>query len=210
MNENVKQIYAAKLQRLKKALEDHQFAVSILETREDVIPFLKDHMAEGSSVGVGGSVTLDECGVIDWLRGNEAYRFIDRYRTEDKKQAFRDSLLADVYLTSTNAVTMDGNLYNVDGTGNRVAALIYGPDHVYVIAGVNKITEDVPSAVKRVEQYAAPANCVRLKRGNPCETQGECMHCNSSTTICNQFVTTRRSSVPQRIHIVLVKEELGF
>ena len=210
MNDNAKQIYAAKLTRLKETLESHAFAVTILESGKDVVPFLESVIEKGSSIGVGGSVTLDETNVIDWLRGNENYRFIDRYRTEDKFTAFRESLLADVYLMSTNAVTMDGCLYNVDGNGNRVAALIFGPQKVYVIAGVNKITEDIPSAVKRVEQYAAPVNNVRLRRGNPCELRGECVHCNSPSSICNQFVTTRRSSVPQRIHIVLVKEELGY
>ena len=210
MDDNAKQIYAAKIRRLKQNLEDHQFGVTVLESRRDVIPFLKQVIQKGSSVGVGGSVTLDQCDVISWLRGNEEYRFIDRYQTEDKWQAFRESLLADVYLMSSNAITMDGCLYNVDGNGNRVSALIFGPEKVYVIAGVNKITEDLPSAIKRVEEYAAPVNSVRLKRGNPCETCGTCMHCNMPSSICSQYVSTRRSSVPQRIHIVLVKEELGY
>ena len=144
------------------------------------------------------------------VTGNPDYQFLDRFHTDDRKKIFRESLLADVYLTSTNAVTMDGMLYNVDGTGNRLAALIYGPDKVYVIAGANKIVPDLEAAKKRVENHTAPANCVRLKKDNPCVKLGECAHCNHATTICNQYVTTRRSGGKGRIHVILVNEELGY
>ena len=210
MNENAEVIYAAKLERLKKKLEERQFAVTLLKRKEEVLPFLKSAVPEGASIGVGGSVTLDECGVIEWLTDNPNYRFIDRYHTDDRRRAFRESLLADVFLMSTNAVTMDGILYNVDGTGNRAAALIYGPDQVYVIAGVNKIAENLDAAIARVEQTAAPINNVRLKKPNPCTAFGECVHCNESSSICNQFVFTRRCQPPGRIHVVLVNEELGY
>ncbi len=203
-------IIREKMKRLAVRLESHNFGVTIAETAEEAADFIKKAIPAGASVGVGGSVTLDDLGLIEWLRDNPDVKFIDRYRMEDKKQAFRQSLLADVYLMSTNAVTMDGCLYNVDGTGNRVASLIYGPDKVYVIAGANKIVKDIEEAKVRVEQIAAPANNVRLNRDNPCVKTGECMHCNHETTICNQYVMTRRSGVKGRIHVVLVNEELGY
>ena len=203
-------IMQEKLKRLAARLESHNFGVTIAETAEEAAEFIKNAIPSGASVGVGGSVTLDDLGLIEWLRDNPELKFIDRYRMEDKKQAFRQSLLADVYLMSTNAVTMDGWLYNVDGNGNRVAALIYGPDKVYVIAGTNKIVKDIEEAKIRMEQIVAPANNARLNKDNPCVKNGECMHCNQQSTICNQYVMTRRSGIKGRIHIVLVNEELGY
>ncbi|MBR4455748.1 MAG: lactate utilization protein [Solobacterium sp.] len=208
--EYVKTVYRLKLERIAKHLEGNQFAASVFDTKEEAAAFLKQVIPPGSSVGIGGSVTLDEMGVVKWLRSDPEIRFIDRYSMPDKKQAFRESLLADVYLMSSNAVTMDGYLYNVDGTGNRVAALIYGPDKVYVACGRNKIVKDAEEAKSRVEEIAAPANCARLEKENPCTKTGSCMHCSLPTTICNQFVLSRRSGVPGRIHVLLINEELGL
>lgn len=155
-------------------------------------------------------MTLEEMGVIAWLTGNPDYAFLDRYHTDDREKIFHESMNADVYLMSSNAVTLDGCLYNVDGTGNRVAALIYGPKKVYVLCGTNKLVNDVDSAVKRVKEIAAPANNVRLHKDNPCATLGSCMNCMRPTTICNQFVLTRRSGTPNRIHVILINESLGY
>lgn len=203
-------IMREKLERLAKKLESNNFGATVVDTAEEAAAFIKKQIPKGASVGVGGSVTLDQLGMIEWLRGNPDVQFIDRYTLPDKKKAFRDSLLADVYLMSTNAVTMDGWLYNIDGNGNRVAALIYGPDKVYVIAGANKVARDLEAAKVRVEQITAPANNVRLNKDNPCTKTGECMHCNHASTICNQYVLTRRSGEQGRIHVVLVNEELGY
>ena len=210
MKEAVKEINRQRIARLAKKLEEHNFGVTAVETAQEAFEFLKREIPKHSTIGTGGSVTLDELGVIDWLTGNPDYQFLDRFHTDDRTKIFRESLLADVYLTSTNAVTMDGMLYNVDGTGNRLAALIYGPDKVYVIAGVNKIVPDLEAAKKRVENHTAPANCVRLKKDNPCVRTGECAHCSHAATICNQYVITRRSGEQGRIHVILVNEELGY
>ncbi len=208
--EPVKRIQDLQLQQLALKLEANNYGVSVAETKEEAAELIKSMIPEGASVGVGGSVTLDELGMISWLRENPAVKFIDRYHTENRKQAFRDALSADVFLMSTNAVTMQGWLYNVDGTGNRVSALIYGPDKVIVVAGINKVTEDLDAAVARVEKLAAPANNVRLNKENPCVKAGQCMHCSQASTICNQYVVTRRSGEKGRIHVVLVNEELGY
>ncbi len=210
MDENIKSIRRVQQQALAKTLENNGFAVTLLDGREDVLRFLKENIPAGSSVGVGGSATLKECGVIDWLTGNSDYDFIDRYHTDDKKAAFRQALLADVFLMSTNAITMDGMLYNIDGTGNRLAALIYGPDKVYVVAGANKMAADLDDAVRRVETIAAPANCIRLGLDNPCTKAGHCLHCKSETSICNQYVLTRRCNPRGRIHVLLIAEDLGY
>ena len=210
MNEAVKTINRQRIARVAKKLKDHNFGVTIVESGAEALDYLKQSIPKNATIGVGGSVTLSEIGAIDWLTGNPEYRFLNRYHTDDVKKCYHDSLLADVYLMSTNAVTLDGMLYNIDGNGNRLAALIYGPEKVYVVAGANKIVKDVEAARQRLEQVAAPANNVRLNKDNPCASLGECAHCNHSTTICNQFVLTRRSGTPERIHVILVNEELGY
>ena len=206
----VKTVRRQKLNLAAAKLAANQFGASVFETKEEAAEFLKQNIPSGSSVGVGGSLTLDELSMLEWLRAKPDIRFIDSYAMEDKKQAYRESLLADVYLMSSNAVTMDGMLYNVDGTGNRVAALIYGPEKVFVVAGVNKLVRNAQEAKIRVEETAAPANCARLKKDNPCVETGSCMHCSHASTICNQFVLSRRCGIPGRIHVILVNEELGL
>lgn len=193
-----------------KHLRMHGFGADYFETKEEVLSYLKENIPKGSSIGIGGSVTLTEIGVLSWLTGNEDYHFLDRYHTDDVSRVFHESLNADVYLMSTNALTEEGELYNIDGNGNRLAALIYGPKKVYVIAGTNKIVKNLEEAVSRVELFSAPANNIRLGKTNPCTKTGQCMHCSTPSTICNQIVTTRRSGTPGRIHVLLVNEALGY
>lgn len=193
-----------------KHLRMHGFGADYFETKEEVLSYLKENIPKGSSIGIGGSVTLAEIGVLRWLTGNEEYHFLDRYHTDDVSRVFHESLNADVYLMSTNALTEEGELYNIDGNGNRLAALIYGPKKVYVIAGTNKIVKNLEEAVSRVELFSAPANNIRLGKTNPCTKTGQCMHCSTPSTICNQIVTTRRSGTPGRIHVLLVNEALGY
>lgn len=193
-----------------KHLRMHGFGADYFETKEEVLSYLKENIPKGSSIGIGGSVTLTEIGMLSWLTGNEEYHFLDRYHTDDVSRVFHESLNADVYLMSTNALTEEGELYNIDGNGNRLAALIYGPKKVYVIAGTNKIVKNLEEAVSRVELFSAPANNIRLDKTNPCTKTGQCMHCSTPSTICNQIVTTRRSGTPGRIHVLLVNEALGY
>lgn len=205
--------YAASALRAKSCIEHlrmHGFGADYFETKEEVLSYLKEAIPKGASIGIGGSVTLSEIGVLSWLTGNPDYRFLDRYHTDDVKKVFHESLCADVYLMSTNALTEEGELYNIDGNGNRLAALIYGPEKVYVIAGTNKIVKNLEEAVQRVELFSAPANNIRLNKTNPCTKTGQCMHCSTPSTICNQIVTTRRSGTPGRIHVLLVNEALGY
>lgn len=210
MYEQVKEMRRLQAQKAIKNLNLHGFETAYFETKEEALEQLKKEIPEGAVIANGGSMTLTEIGVFDWLKGNEKYRYLDRDAAEDKKKIFHESLDADVYLMSSNAVTMDGMLYNIDGNGNRLAALIYGPEKVYVIAGTNKLVRDLDEAKVRLETIASPANNIRLHKTNPCTTTGECMHCLSSTSICNHLVVTRRNNVPGRIHVFLVNEELGY
>ncbi len=167
---------------------------------------------EGSSIGWGGAMSLEESGLMKALKeGN--YRLIDRALAKspkESKEIFAQIFGADFFLMSTNAITLDGVLVNMDGRANRVSFLCYGPEHVIILAGVNKIAPDLDSAIKRVRNVASPANAVRLQRKTPCAITGKCADCQAPDCICSQLVITRRSQVKGRIQVVLVGEELGY
>lgn len=165
-----------------------------------------------SSVSFGGSVTLDETGLLAELRSRKDIRLYDRATAttpEENKKIMHDALLCDYYFMSSNAITTDGELINIDGTGNRVAALIYGPENVIILAGMNKIVNNVEEGIRRTRNVASPQNCIRLNKATPCAANGVCGNC-LKDTICDQIVITRASRVPKRIKVILVGEELGF
>lgn len=182
--------------------ENHDEARSIAETL----------IADGSVITWGGSVTLDQIGIKEEL-AKRPVTLLDRSTAanpEEQKELYRKSFSADVYLTSTNAITMDGKLVNIDGNGNRVAAMIFGPDKVIVFAGMNKVETDEASAVTRVRNQAAPPNTNRLDLNTPCSVTGFCSDCHSKDCICCHTVITRYCRTRGRIHVILIGEHLGF
>jgi hypothetical protein len=172
-------------------------------------------ISAGALVGMGGSETLIESGLLDALRRMDI-RLLDRYREGISKDEIiemrRQGMLCDVYIMSSNAVCADGRLVNVDGTGNRVAALAFGPKNVIVLAGMNKVVRDLEAAIARVRTIAAPANSLRVGVDTPCSHTGFCQdpHCHPPNRICCQLVVTEASMVPGRILVVLVGEDLGY
>lgn len=165
-------------------------------------------IGEDDVVAWGGSVTVEQIGIRSELKN-----VIDRDAAppEDFIKVRREALLSDVFLTSTNAITMDGELVNIDGMGNRVAAMCFGPDKVIVAAGVNKIVKDEAAAIARIKTDACPPNCIRLNKKTPCAVTGECGNCMiQGQTICAYTVTTRFSNFPDRIHVILINENMGF
>ena len=169
-------------------------------------------MPEGSSVTWGGSMSIIECGLMNAIKTGK-YEIIDRdlaKTPQEVREMYAKQVMADYYLMSTNAITMNGELVNIDGRANRVSCLCWGPQNVIIIAGMNKIATDVEDAIKRARNIAAPANTVRLNRNTPCTQTGKCENCYSPDCICSQFVVTRRSGVPNRIKVILVGEELGY
>jgi len=197
------------LDNLKKNRMNGYYA----DNQEAMMNILNDLCAKGSTVSVGGSMTLFETGIINWLR-NEDFIFWDRYAEgltkEDITKIYRKSFGANYYFTSTNALTEEGELVNIDGNGNRVASMIYGPDKVIVIAGVNKLVKDEAAAYERLRNFAAPSNSVRLSRKTPCATTGQCSNCKSPERICASYATIRWQTRPDRIHVILVNENLGY
>ena len=199
-------------QSIIKNLKKRNLQGFYCKTKEDALKKVLELIPEQSSIGYGGSVTLEQTGILNALK-NGNYNVIERekYNTPELQRELSGKIaMSDFFLMSTNAMSMDGELVNIDGRGNRVCYLIYGPQNVIVVAGWNKIETDLEGAIKRARNVAAPPNCIRLNKNTPCIKNGHCNDCFSPDCICSQFVVTRRSSVPDRIKVILVGENLGY
>ena len=196
-----------------EALKKHGFDAFWCATKEDARKKALELIREGSSVSWGGCASVEECGILDSLRQG-SYTLIDRdtaKNPEERADLMRRAFFADWYLAGTNALSEDGQLVNVDGNGNRVAAMAYGPKNVLVVAGVNKIVNEEKDAIGRILTDACPPNCIRLGKKTPCAVTGKCGDCLSvGNTICSYTVVTRFSPEPDRLHVVMVNEVLGY
>lgn len=182
-------------------------------TKEEALALVKEKfLVKGVSVAWGGSMTLEETGVMDYLKESECIVY-DRMspKTPEEEKIMKGNIInADYFLMSTNAITLDGELVNIDGRANRVSFLCYGPEKVLVLAGMNKVVSNVQEGIDRVRNIASPPNALRLNKQTPCAMTGRCGDCLSEDCICSQIVVTRHSTVPKRIQVVLIGEELGF
>ncbi|MBQ4381204.1 MAG: lactate utilization protein [Oscillospiraceae bacterium] len=195
--------------KVMKGLESRNMSAYWARTREEAREIALSLIPGGASVTMGGCTSAREIGLVDALRG-EDYNFIDRDTYEDKRAAMLAAYDADVFLTSCNAMTQDGVMVNIDGNANRVSAIAQGPRKVIFIVGMNKIADDIDGAMKRARNVAAPINAQRFGLSTPCAKTGACMNCKSPDTICCQFLITRFSRHPGRIHVILVNDSLGF
>ena len=195
-----------------KNLEKRNMEGYFFETGAECVKAITDLIEEDSQISWGGSESIKECGLLDALKkGN--YTLIDRLTAkspEESRELYVKAALSDYYLMSTNAITMDGELINIDGNGNRVACLIHGPKHIIIVAGMNKVVSNVEAGYARVRDIATPANTKRLNKNTPCFHTGRCGDCLSPECICNQVVITRRSGHAGRIKIFFVAEALGY
>ena len=192
-----------------KGLESRNMSGYYAATKEDALKKALELIPEGSTVTMGGGMSVHEIGLVDSLKkGN--YNFIDRDECEDKRKAMLSAYDADVFLSSANAMTDDGVMINIDGNANRVSAIAQGPKKVVFIVGMNKVCADVDSAMKRAREVAAPINAQRFGLSTPCTKTGSCMNCKSPDTICCQILITRFSRHKDRIHVILVNDNLGF
>lgn len=198
---------------LVKNLKSRNFDAYYCATRDEALEKAISLIPTGSIVGWGGAASAQDIGLLDVMRTGD-YREIDRDKAlnpEERNVAMRQCLLSDVFITGANAISMDGQMVNIDGNGNRVAAIVYGPKSVIVVAGMNKVVDTVEDAVVRARTVAAPINKQRFPAPTPCMATGSCADCNSDGCICNQILITRRNSgAPGRIKFILVGEELGF
>ena len=192
-----------------KGLESRNMTGYYASDREEALKIALDLIPEGSSATMGGCMSAREIGLVDALKDGN-YSFIDRDNYEDKRAAMLAAYDADIYLASPNALTEDGILINIDGNANRVSAIAQGPRKVIFIAGMNKVASDLDAAMKRARNVAAPINAQRFGLDTPCSKTGSCFNCKSPDTICCQFLITRYSKHPGRIHVILVNDNLGF
>lgn len=207
-----------------KALEKNNMHAVFAEDCKAAVEIVKDLIKIGDTISFGGSVTLKECGVMDLIKNGD-YNLLDRSKegltSEDIEKIYRDSFSADVYFSGSNAITENGELYNVDGNGNRVNAIMFGPKSVIIIAGYNKIVKNLDEAVERVKKIAAPKNCVRLSKNTYCAKCGQCVSlklenpqmtdgCDSADRICRLYTVTGKQKADKRIKVIIVGEPLGY
>ena len=211
MTDMQKKYYDKRGALLVKNLQRRHFDAYYCSTKEEALEKVISLIPVGASVGWGGSMTCQQIGLLDAVRAGD-YRALDReacQSPEEREYMMRQSLLSDVFLTSANAMSMDGQMVNIDGNGNRVAAIVYGPKQVIVVAGMNKVVDTLDAAIDRARTVAAPMNQQRFGHPNPCGATGKCADCKSETCICNHILVTRHCRAG-RIKFVLVGEDLGF
>lgn len=212
MDANVKEIIKIKMEACKKALEKNGMKAYLVEdaqaARELVNAMIKDH----ETVCDGGTMTLQETGILDMLNHRDLvfHSHSDPTMTREQSDAeARKAFSADTFIASTNAVTLQGELVNIDGHGNRVSAMIFGAKQVIIVAGYNKIVEDEEAAKKRIREIAAPANSVRLHKQTPCSKTGSCQDCYSKDRICSSYVKINYDK-EDRIRVILIAEAYGY
>lgn len=199
--------------RTMEALRRNKMKPYYAESKEELFDLIRELIKDDKLITAGGSMSLKESGVSDLLMSEYKGIYLDRSEgktPEEVGDIFRKAFVSDTFFSSTNALTEEGELYNVDGNGNRVSAMIFGPKQVIIVAGVNKIVKDRDEAKLRVEKIAAPKNTVRLNCQTPCAQTGECRHCRSDERICCSYVFLGQQRVPDRIKVIIVNQQLGY
>lgn len=212
MNHAKEMCYEKRGAVLVKNLKSRHFDAVYCKNREEALQQALKWIPQGATVGWGGALSAAQIGLIDAVKqGN--FHAIDRNAAvtpEQRDQAAKDCMFADVFLSGANAISLDGEMVNIDGFGNRVAAIIFGPKTVIVIAGMNKVADTLEYAIVRARTVAAPMNQQRFMLNTPCTKTGVCADCKSEESICNQIVITRHCRPAGRIKFILVGEDLGF
>ncbi len=212
MTEQERKYYEKRGQALVKNLRGRHFEAHYCPDRETALEKALELIPRGASVGWGGALSAQQIGLMEAVKAGD-YRAIDRDSAAspaEREQLMRQTLLADVFVTGANAMSLDGQMVNIDGMGNRLSAIAYGPKTILVIAGMNKVTDCLEDAVTRARTVAAPMNKMRFPNQTPCEVTGTCADCKSEECICNQILITRHCRPAGRIKFILVGENLGF
>ena len=209
MNGMIKSRNALLARKVIEGLESRNMRGYYAANKAEALNKALELIPEDASVAMGGAMSAHEIGLVTALKAGN-YNFVDRDANKDKRAAMLAAYDADVFLSSANAMTQDGILVNIDGNANRVSAIAQGPRMVLFIVGMNKVCDDLDGAMKRARNVAAPINAQRFALSTPCAKTGACMDCKSPDTICCQFLITRFSRHKDRIHVILVNENLGF
>ncbi len=208
MNENLEKRNQALASTVIKGLKSRNMTGHYADSKEEALKLALELIPEGSTIAMGGCTSAHEIGLINALE-NGNYRYLDREKM-DAREGLMAAYDADIFLSSANALTDDGILVNIDGNSNRVSCIAQGPKKVIFIVGINKVCSDLDAAMKRARNVAAPVNAQRFDIKTPCKETGKCFNCKSPDTICCQFLITRYSRHTDRIHVILVNENLGF
>jgi len=218
MENPIQNYWQIRLEHVKESLEENNFEAFIADNveeakqimKEEILPKLKDIKI----ISRGDSLTFEATGMLEVIEKNTAFDFLDPFEKglpdEETYERGRQALLADLFFTGTNALTETGILVNLDGWGNRVAGLTFGPKYVIVAVGRNKIVPDLDSAMYRIKDYAAPVNAMRFNTKTPCVKTSFCKDCKSKDRICSTWTITEKSFPKGRIKVILINEELGF
>jgi len=217
MENPINSYWKARLSIVRKNLESNNFDVFMAENLDEAKTIILEKIIpdnSAKSVSWGGSMTLSGTGLVEEFRRNRQLDTFDPFDKtllpEEAAQARRSGMTADLFFTGTNALTESGQLVNLDMTGNRVGAIAYGPKHVVVLLGRNKIVADIEKAIHRIKNFAAPANAMRLKKKTPCVQTSRCEECKSPDRICNTWTITEKSFPKGRIKVILINESLGL
>ena len=224
MDQNARAVMEKRMAIVCSNLEKNNMQAFYVPSGEEALQLVQSMLREGETVATGGSMSLKECGIIDLLKSGK-YTFLDRsdpdLSPEEKEEVTRKAFFADTYLCSSNAVTEAGELYNVDGNANRVAALAFGPKSVILVVGYNKVVCNLDEAINRVKAIACPANCQRIPCETYCREKGRCMSlgkedpsmtdgCQSPARICSSYLVQAYQKQKNRIKVILVGEDLGY
>lgn len=211
MDANSKKALKARVKETLKHLEENNMHAVFVNNKEEALTLIKTMIPKGSYTASGGSMTLRECGIMEYIETETDYH-----------KEYKDAYNAEFYLTSANAITEHGEIYQVDGRANRISAISYGPEHVVIVAGYNKLVTDLRAAIERVKRDAAPANAIRLTRDTPCAKTGVCVShyfderhlcangCNSEERICRNTLIMSRQQSKERVIVIIVGEEYGY
>lgn len=213
MDNNLQKIIDLRVEKTIKALEKNCMKGYYVKNEAELIELIDSLIANDKLITAGGSMTLAETGVTAHLNEKYSGIFADRASCQNQdevEEVFRKAYISDTYFASTNAVTENGELYNIDGNGNRVSAMIFGPKQVILVVGTNKIVADLEAAKKRLEKIACPANTVRLNCDTPCKVVGECQKCHSPARICCSYVTLAQQRKKDRIKVIFINGNYGY
>ena len=217
MENPIENYWKTRLTELKETLTENNFEVFVADNTDEAKSIVLEKIISEiapKSISWGGSLTFVATGLYDILKKNNDFRILDTYdkvlSPEDSLERRRQSLLVDLFITGTNAVTETGQLVNLDMIGNRIGALTFGPKHVIILVGRNKIVPDLDEAMLRIKNYAAPVNTMRLNKKTPCAKTSFCEDCKSPDRICNTWTITEKSFPKKRVKIILINKDLGF
>lgn len=213
MNQIIKKLNDIKINNTITSLRNNNINAFKVANCNELISRINELLKDNDIVSCGGSQTLFETGIIDYLR-NGNFTFLDRYdktlNNDDLKELYRKAFSTNAYFSSANAITENGEIFNVDANGNRVAPILYGPDKVIIVIGVNKIVKNIDEAIKRNKYISAPANTTRMDCRTPCVKTGRCMDCSSPDRICCEYTVVKKQKDSNRMYVFILNEDYGF